>query len=540
MAMPSSAGMWDNGTLANAVVNGTLSQARLDDMATRIVAAWYFIGANLPEYPALGSGMPASLLVPHKYTNVKDPASKPNLLAQAEEGHVLVKNINNALPFKNPQLISLFGYDAVIAGTRNPDGMGLGPFALSADSITFVNQTANSWFNAFINGSGILPPAAYNGTIISGGGSGANTPPYISAPYDAFQQEAYTRDFQIFWDFESEAPFVDQASDACVVFINAFSNEGTDRPALEDEFSDNLVNNVADNCNNVRIAFPLHNALLIFSQTIVVLHNAGIRVVDAWIEHPNVTAVVYAHLPGQDSGRALTNLMFGERSFSGRMPYSTAKNASDYGALLHPVGAGPEGSLTYFYPQDNFTEGVYIGKSPMLFITDVNGDLHLYIDYRAFIAHNIQPRFEFGYGLTYSTFCYSGLSTTMHRNNTLTYLPPDSNKASTTAPVQGGLPSLWNNIATVTFSIQNTGSVTAMEVPQLYIGIPNGPAKQLRGFDKINLKANQTQCVTLQLTRRDLSTWSVVDQQWVLQAGTYPIYVGASVLDIRLQGSLTI
>jgi len=205
------------------------------DMATRIVAAWYFIGADKPDYPALGSGMPASLLVPHKYTNVKDPASKPNLLAQAEEGHVLVKNTNGALPFKNPQLISLFGYDAVVAATRNPDGQGLGKFSLSADSINFENQTANSWLYAFINGSGILPPAAYNGrsnvsiscqisftnqsctgTIISGGGSGASTPAYISAPYDAFQQEAYTRNFQILWDFHSEAPNVDQASDACV------------------------------------------------------------------------------------------------------------------------------------------------------------------------------------------------------------------------------------------------------------------------------------------------------------------------------------
>ena len=164
--MPNSNGFWNNNTLANAVANGTLSQTRLDDMATRIVAAWYFIGANLPDYPALGSGMPPNLLAPHKYTNVKDPASKPNLLTQAEEGHVLVKNINGALPFKQPQLISLFGYDGIIADVRNPDGQGLGQFSLSADSIFFANQTANSWFYAFLNASGILPPAAYNGTVL--------------------------------------------------------------------------------------------------------------------------------------------------------------------------------------------------------------------------------------------------------------------------------------------------------------------------------------------------------------------------------------
>jgi len=145
------------------------------------------------------------------------------------------------------------------------------------------------------------------------------------------------------------------------------------------------------------------------------------------------------------------------------------------------------------------------------------------------------------YGLTYSTFTYTNLATTMHRNNSLSYLPPGASKSSnTTVVTQGGLPSLWNNIATVTFSLQNTGAVTAMEVPQLYLAIPGGPAKQLRGFDKINLQANQTQTVTFKLTRRDLSEWSVVDQQWVLQSGSYGVFVGKSVLDVQLVGSLVI
>jgi beta-glucosidase len=254
----------------------------------------------------------------------------------------------------------------------------------------------------------------------------------------------------------------------------------------------------------------------------VVIHNAGIRIVDAWIENPNITAVIYAHLPGQDSGRALVNLMFGQKSFSGRMPYTVAKSASDYGTLLGPSEAGAAGTLDYFYPQSNFTEGVYI-------------------DYRAFIAQNITPQFEFGYGLTYSTFSYANLATTRHRNISLSYLPPGASKTSnTTVPTQGGLPSLWNTIASVSFTLQNTGAVTAMEVPQLYLGIPGGPAKQLRGFDKINLMANQTQSVTFKLTRRDLSEWSVEEQQWVLQRGTYGVFVGKSVLDVQLVGSLVI
>lgn len=72
------------------------------------------------------------------------------------------------------------------------------------------------------------------------------------------------------------------------------------------------------------------------------------------------------------------------------------------------------------------------------------------------------------------------------------------------------------------------------------MGIPNSPERQLRGFSKHYLCPGDSVQVRFELTRRDLSVWSVVEQQWVLQSGTYPIYVGASVLDIRLTGSLTI
>lgn len=60
----------------------------------------------------LGGGIPASLVAPHKWTNVRSPASASAILQGAIEGHVLVKNTNNALPLKGGQLISIFGYDA--------------------------------------------------------------------------------------------------------------------------------------------------------------------------------------------------------------------------------------------------------------------------------------------------------------------------------------------------------------------------------------------------------------------------------------------
>lgn len=330
----------------------------------------------------------------------------------------------------------------------------------------------------------------------NGAGSGANNPGYVNSPYDAFQAQAQEDGTWLAWDFLSQDPVVNEGSDACIVFINQLSAEGWDRNVLSDEYSDVLVQNVASQCNN----------------TIVVIHNTGVRIIDAWIDNPNITAVIYAHLPGQDSGKALVEVMYGKQSPSGRLPYTVAKQASDYGSLLNPTV--PDNTSEY-YTQSNFTEGVYI-------------------DYKAFIAQNITPRFEFGYGLTYTTFNYSSLQTQLLSNVSTAYTAPNS----TIGP--GGLTTLWDVIATVDCTITNTGNATAAEVAQLYVGIPGAPPKQLRGFSKQGIDPSKSLNFHFDLTRKDLSTWDVTSQQWVLQRGSYPIFVGKSVLDIQLTGSLTI
>ncbi|PMD28787.1 hypothetical protein L207DRAFT_443431 [Hyaloscypha variabilis F] len=111
--------------------------------------------------------------------------------------------------------------------------------------------------------------------------------------------------------------------------------------AIYDDYSDNLVTSVADQCNN----------------TIIVIHNPGPRLVDGFVDHPNVTAIVYAHVPGQDSGEATAALLYGDENFSGKLPYTVAKNESDYGALLNP--SQPEGDYVYF-PQSDFNEGAFM------------------------------------------------------------------------------------------------------------------------------------------------------------------------------------
>jgi beta-glucosidase len=116
-------------------------------------------------------------------------------------------------------------------------------------------------------------------------------------------------------------------------------------------------------------------------------------------------------------------------------------------------------------------------------------------------------------------------------------VPRGLDHASDAMP-EGGLPALWDVLFDVSVMIRNSGTRNGAEVAQLYIGIPNGPLKQLRGFEKRLLVAGETRKFSFELTRRDLSTWE--DDGWVLQRGSYHVYVGKSVLDIQLSGVLTI
>jgi beta-glucosidase len=508
MLMPAG-GFWGN-NLTEAVRNGTVKEGRVTDMATRfvaswfqntgdqvlrltcgrILAAWYLVGQD-KGFPTPGIGM-KNLTLPHEPIDARDPRSKPVLLEGAISGHVLVKNTDKTLPFKKPlRMVSVYGYDATVPDTKNTDIL----FQLGYYSSKEMGQAVLGKENHF-------DQAARGGTIVSGGRAGSNAPAYIidvsrrfqfhtnnhktadhfPQPLSAIQQRARQDNTWVNWDLTSNNPDVNGATEACLVFINAIATEGWDRDGLHDVFSDTLVRNVASKCAN----------------TIVVVHAAGVRLVDQWIEHPNVTATIIAHLPGQDSGVALVKLLYGEANFSGKLPYTLAKNESDY-SVYQPCGRGPSNTTS---PQCDYTEGVYL-------------------DYRAFDKKNITPRYEFGYGLSYTTFSYRGLE--LSQNDGL-------------CRSAGNAANLWQRVASVKATVKNSGSVAGEEVAQLYIGIPGAPLKQLRGFEKVKLAPGQSAGVEFALTRRDLSEWDVATQQWVLQDGKYRVFVGASSRDIRLTG----
>lgn len=105
-----------------------------------------------------------------------------------------------------------------------------------------------------------------------------------------------------------------QDSDLCLVFLNALGGEGADRTEMYNADQDTMVQTVANNCNN----------------TIVVINTMGGRLVDQWIEHENVTAVLYSSLLGQESGDSILDVLYGKVNPSARLTYTIAKNESEY------------------------------------------------------------------------------------------------------------------------------------------------------------------------------------------------------------------
>ncbi|KAM6512062.1 hypothetical protein FALCPG4_017049 [Fusarium falciforme] len=485
MAMPTTHYMGVS-AFTEAINNGSVPLSRLDDMVTRIVAAWFFMRQD-KDFPLPGIGMPLNASMPHRRVNARDPVAKSTILASAVEGHVLVKNLNNALPLRKPLEVAVFGYDAHVPRMYGTSGIATGwrvGFS-SAD----VSQVLSKFMGTFV------PPfqrIASFGTIISGGGSGANAAPYISSPFDALSQRAWEDDTNISWDFEQQNPTVAAEIDACLVFINSFASEAFDRPQLYDEGSNKLVLNVARKCSN----------------TVVVIHSAGPTLVEPFADHPNVSAIIYAHLPGQDSGRALVSLLYGDENFSGRLPYTVAKNESDYGHMLDP--AQPSGAHK-LYPQSNFTEGVYT-------------------DYRYFDANNIEPRYEFGFGLSFTTFGYSNLAIRKTYGKSLSQYPQGLIGS-------GGQRDLWDVLVEVSVEVRNTGRYKGKEVAQLYLERPDR-SKWLRGFEKVLTNPGERKRVTFPLTRRDLSEWDSAAQNWKLLRGPVKLSVGASSRKLLLHSTL--
>lgn len=466
-----SSSLWSTSAMTGFLKNKNLTEARLNDMATRNLIGWYYANLDNGTQPATESE--------DAYVDVRGDHAKL-IRSYGSKSMVLLKNKNNTLPLNKPHKMAIFGSHARAA--------------IAGPNMAFSVQ-----------GSG----PTYDGHLATDSGSGQGSLPYLITPETALTIKASQDGTMLRWvandtyssssgstlvmkgsDVTSVTPSISayaENMDVCLVFINALAGEGADRTELYNTDQDALVNEVAENCDN----------------TVVVVNSAGVRLVDNWIENDNVTAVLYGSLLGQESGNSIVDVLYGDVNPSGRLIHTIAKNESDYNVGL------------CYTQQCNFTEGNFI-------------------DYRYFDAYNVTPRYEFGYGLSYTEFKYSDL----HING-----PKALSTFPTGKRAVGGYEDLWDIVASVSVKIHNTGSVDGAEVPQLYISYPKAaqqPLRQLRGFENVEIKKGKQQEVKFNLRRRDISYWDVKAQNWAVAPGSYRVYVGASSRDFKKHGSFTV
>jgi beta-glucosidase len=470
--------------LLAAVNNGSVSLDRLNDMAIRIMMPYYLLGQDqgfpTPD-PSSGAvilnyvyGYQSPLSGSYPAVEARDVRADHAKVVRkiGAAGTVLLKNTNGALPLTNETNIGLFGNDvpyptigSVFLGDGGAEGYEMG-------------------------------------TLDVGGGSGTVRHTSFSTPEEAISNHVQALGGRVQKLFDNneiaDGRFrtIYPKPQACLVFLKAYASEGEDRPSLDLQWNATaVVESTAAFCPN----------------TIVVTHGPGV-VAMPWADNENVTAILAAHYPGEESGNAIVDVLWGAVEPSGRLPYSIPKNSSDYGPPVVDSVANPMDPNAW---QADYTEGQMI-------------------DYRQFDANGTQPLFEFGFGLSYSTFAMSrNLSVELTNNSLLSALP---DKAQGIAP--GGLVDLWNIVAAVKVVVTNTGDRAGAVVPQLYIAFPQDHTppgtshKVLRGFKKLHLGVGEHREVVFELMRRDLSYWDVEGRQWVVPQGVFGFQAGFSSRDL--------
>jgi beta-glucosidase len=273
------------------------------------------------------------------------------------------------------------------------------------------------------------------------------------------------------FDFHAEAALAahDDIAVICVGFDPKTESEGFDRTFALPPGQDELIEAVAR-------ANP---------RTIVILNSGGAVDMTGWINQ--IGALLEAWYPGQEGGRAIAEILFGTVDPSGKLPATFERHWGD--AEADHNYPGEDGKVFY-------REGIFVG-------------------YRYFDRANVKPLFPFGFGLSYTTFAYHGL----------TVMPDGANER-------------------VVFNVKNTGSRAGAEVAEIYVAedhppVPR-PLKELKQFARISFRPGQTQRVQFELPRSAFARYDTSTHGWKVDAGQYQILVGASSQDIRLHSTISV
>lgn len=223
----------------------------------------------------------------------------------------------------------------------------------------------------------------------------------------------------------------------------------------------------------------LLEALVQVNPNIVGVVSAGASFEMPW--HYCCKAILHGYLTGQAGASAMLDILTGKVNPSGRLSETYPIKYEDTPAFRN---------FPSTERNSEYREGLFVG-------------------YRYYDTGNVRTQYPFGYGLSYTTFEYSGLNTNE-----------------------------WG----ASFTLTNTGTRDGAEVAQLYISMPDGevfrPAKELKGFKKVFLKAGESKEITIPFDDKTFRYWNTATNQWEIEGGTYQIMIGACVSDIKLEADV--
>ncbi len=280
---------------------------------------------------------------------------------------------------------------------------------------------------------------------------------------------------------EPEAPATDKetlalaaSADVAVIFVGTDQSTGREE---SDRFSLALPGNQVELIKAVAAVNP---------NTIVVMQTMGMVEVEPFKNNPNIPGMIWTGYNGQAQGTAMAKILFGEVNPGGKLNVTWHKSVNDLPDFNDYTLRGESGKSgrTYWY-----------------FDKDVS--------------------YEFGFGLSYTTFEYSNFSI---------------NKKSITP----------NDKATITVDVKNTGKFDGDEVVQIYVKTPDSPAslqrpiKRLKGFKRVTIPAGQTKTVSICIDCSDLWFWDSKNDRITFDSGKYIFEIGASSKDIKGQVEATL
>lgn len=310
-------------------------------------------------------------------------------------------------------------------------------------------------------------------------GSSNVDPPYVITPLGGIRNRAggVRVDYVVGNPLSVDDQAVIAAADATVVVVGLTAEEEGEA----------IIPGKGDRVN---LGLPAKQEQLIAAvadlnpSTIVVLEGGSVITLESWL--PRVEAVVMAWYPGQEGGNAIGDVLFGDMNPSGRLPSTWPRFEVDLPAFVNN--------------RSQVEYGYYHG--------------YLHVD-----REGIEPRFPFGYGLSYTTFAYENLSL-----------------SDETIPSDGTL--------RVGADISNTGAVGGEEVVQLYVSCTGSrvdrPAKVLKGFEKVHFAPGETRRVLFHLAAEDLAFYDVAAGSWEVESITYTVHVGPSSRDLPLSAAFSV